>query len=126
MTNLEGFRQEFSQSVEALPGVSWVEFIGSVATGNFVPGSSDLDVFVHGQKIPRQSKKQALALLKELNNKYGLSLERAPYQHPTPFFIDSPLRRMLYGLLKGRMEARWLRAVVKRIAPSYGLIWRLE
>ena len=126
MTNLQAFVQEYCRSIEQLPGVTWVEFIGSIARGDYVPGSSDLDIFVHGQKIPRQSKKQALALLRELNNKYGLSLERAPYQHPTPFFIDSPLQRMLYRLFKGRMELHWLRAVVKKVAPSYGFMWRLQ
>ncbi|GAI37785.1 unnamed protein product, partial [marine sediment metagenome] len=103
VTNLEAFRHEFYQRVEELPGVNRVEFIGSVANGNYVPGSSDLDVFVHGHKIPRQSKKQIIALLKELNTKYELGLEQAPCQHPTPFFIDSRLSKALYRLLKGRM-----------------------
>lgn len=126
MTNLEAFVHEYCRSIERLPGVTSVELIGSIARGDYVQGSSDLDIFVHGQKIPRQSKKQAIALVRQLNTKYGLGLERAPCQHPTPFFIDTPIRRTLYGLLKGRMELRWLRAAVKRIAPSYGFIWRLQ
>ena len=44
MTKLKAFSQE---SVQDLPRVSLVEFIGSVVKGNFVPGRSDLDVFVH-------------------------------------------------------------------------------
>lgn len=126
MTNVEGFAWEFRQRVEALPGVSQVEFIGSIVTGNFVPGKSDLDVFVHGYKIPRQSKKQAIVLVRELSKKYELGLERAPCQHPTPFFIDSRLRKALYSLLKDRMELRWLRALNKKVAPSYGFVWRLQ
>lgn len=126
MTKLECFKLEFCQRVEELPRVSRVEFIGSVANGNYVPGNSDLDVFVHGHKIPKQSKKQIIALLKELNTKYELGLEQAPCQHPTPFFIDSRLSKALYRLLKGHMEARLLRATVKRVAPSYGFVWRLH
>lgn len=126
MAKLEAFKQEFRQIIEALPGVSRVEFIGSIARGDYTPGSSDLDVFVHGDRIPTQSKKQAIALVRELNMKYDLGLERAPCQHPTPFFIDTRFRRALYRLFKGRMELSCLRATVKRIAPSYGFIWRLQ
>lgn len=126
MTELEAFKQEFCQRVEALPRVNRVEFIGSVANGTYVPGSSDLDVFVHGRKMPRQSKKQIMVLVKELNTKYELGLERAPCQHPTPFFIDGHLQKWLYRLLKDRMEARWLRSTVKKVAPSYGFMWRLH
>ena len=125
-SKLEAFKREFCERVEALPGVSRVEFIGSIATGYYIPGSSDLDVFVHGRKIPTLSKKRAVALVKELNKKYELGLERAPCQHPTPFFIDSPFREKVYRLLKGRMELRLLRATIKRIAPSYGLVWRIQ
>lgn len=126
MTKLEAFKEEFRQCVEALPGINRVEFIGSIARGDYIPGSSDLDAFVHGQKIPRQSKKQAIALLRELSMKHELGLERAPYQHPTPFFIDTRLRKELYRSFKGRMELHWLRAVVKKVAPSYGFVWRLQ
>ena len=126
MAKPEAFKQEFRRSVEALPGVSRVEFTGSIARDDYIPGGSDLNVFVHGHKIPRRSKKQAIALLRELSIKHELRLERAPYQHPTPFFIDSPLRRMLYNLLRGRMELRWLRARVKQIAPSHGSVWRRQ
>lgn len=126
LTKLEAIKQEFRHSVEALPGVSRVKFIGSMARSDYTPGSSDLDMFVHGQNIPRQSKKQAIALVRQLNTKYDLGLERAPCQHPTPFFIDTRFRRALYRLFKGRMELRWLRAAVKRIAPSHSFIWRLQ
>lgn len=123
---IEAFCQEYLQRVESLPGVTHIEFIGSITNGNFVPGRSDLDVFVHGHRIPKEGKRQAVALVRELNAKYALGLERAPCQHPTPFFIDSPLRRTLYNLLKGRMELRWLRTTVKRVAPSYSFVWRLQ
>lgn len=63
MTKLEAFKQEFRHSVEALPGISRVEFISCIARGDYVPGTSDLDVFVHRHKILRQNKKQAIALL---------------------------------------------------------------
>lgn len=70
MTKLEAFCQQYRQAVEDLLGVSSVEFFGSAANANFVPGRSDLDVFVHGHKIPRDSKRRAIALVKELNAKH--------------------------------------------------------
>lgn len=126
VTKLEAFKQEFRHRVEALPGISSVEFIGSMARGDYVPGTSDLDVFVHGHKIPRQSKKQAIALVRGLSMKHELGLERASYQYPTPFFIDTRLRKELYRSFKGRMELHWLRTVVKKAAPSYHFMWRLQ
>lgn len=126
LAKLDTFKQEFCQRVEQIPGINWVEFIGSAASGNYVPGRSDLDVFVHGHKIPKQSKVQIIALLKELNTKHEMGLEGAPCQHPTPFFIDTRLSKALYHLLKGRMEARLLRATVKKVSPSYGFVWRLH
>jgi len=78
VTKLQAFKYEFRQIVEVLQGVSSVEFIGSIETGSYVSGSSDLDVFVHGHKIPRQSKKQAIALVRELSKKYELGLETTP------------------------------------------------
>jgi len=126
MSDTEGFVREFRGKVEALPGVRQVEFIGSIARGDFVAGKSDLDVFVHGYKIPRQTKGEIIALVRELNDKYELRLERAPCQHPTPFFIDSRLTKALYNLLKDRMELRWFRYLNKRIAPSYGFVWSLK
>ena len=50
MAELAAFKRELHHRVEELPGVNQVEFIGSVANGNYIPGSSDLDVFVHGQQ----------------------------------------------------------------------------
>ena len=126
MSDTNGFIREFRERVEELPSVRQVEFIGSIATGNFVAGSSDLDVFVHGNRIPRQTKKQIRALVRELNDKYEMGLERAPCQHPTPFFIDTRITRALYRLLKDRMELRWFRSMNKKIAPSYGFVWRLQ
>ncbi len=61
-----------------------------MARGDYVLGSSDLDVFVYGYKIPTQSKKEIISLVRQLSTKYELGLERAPWQHPTPFFIDNP------------------------------------
>jgi len=122
MENIQAFREEYRRAVSQLPGVTGVEFIGSVVNGNFNPGNSDLDVFVHRNRIPRASKRKARKLVRELSSKYGLGLDTAPYQHPTPFFIDGPIRKALYHLLKGRHDAPWLRAAVKKIAPSYGLI----
>ena len=112
--------------MEQLTDVHKVEFIGSAANGNFVSGRSDLDVFVHGHRIPKESKRQAVALVRELNKKYKLGLERAPCQHPTPFFIDGHIKRILYRLLKGRYQFVWLRRIVKGIAPSYDLVWKLK
>ena len=52
MTKLEAFCQEYCQTVQQLPGVCSVEFTGSVANGNFVPGRSDIDVgFYHIESV---------------------------------------------------------------------------
>ena len=73
--NIEKFSNAYRQAVEQLTDVHSVEFIGSAANGNFVSGRSDLDVFVHGHRIPKESKRQAVALVRELNKKYKLGLE---------------------------------------------------
>ena len=124
--NIQKFCNAYRQAAERLTGVHKVEFIGSAASCKFVPGKSDIDVFVHGHRVPRESRRRAIALVRELNAKYQLGLERAPCQHPTPFFIDGHIKRILYRLLKGRYQFVWLRRIVKRIAPSYDLVWKLK
>ncbi len=126
VTNVEAFKLELCQRVEALPRVNRVEFIGSVANGDYVASSSDLEVFVHRHNITRQRKEQVMVLVKELNAKYEFGLEKARCQHPTPYSIDGHLQRWLCRLLKDRTEARLLRATVKKVAPSYGLAWGLR
>ncbi|MBA7668346.1 hypothetical protein ES703_76456 [subsurface metagenome] len=119
------FCGEYKERALRLPRVTGVEFWGSIVEGKFIPGKSDLDIFVHGENIPMETKKRAKTLIRELNDKYDLGLERVPCQHPTPFFIDSWFARLLYRWFKGRFELKWLRSMVKGVAPSYGFIWRL-
>jgi len=114
---LAAFRREFRWAARRLHGVTGVEFVSSVSNSNFVPGESSIDLFVFGDKIPAESKRELITLLTVLNAKYKLGLERALGQHPTPLFIDSWLSRLLYRLLKGRFNLYLLRAMV----PSNGL-----
>ena len=66
---------------------------------------------------------RAIALVRQLNAKYQLGLERVLCQHPAPFFIDGWLSRRLYHPFNGR-ELYQLRSLAKVAAPSYGLVWR--
>ncbi len=91
MTKLKALCQEYSHTVQHSPGVSSAGFIGSMANCNFVPGKSDIDVFGHRHKIPRDNERGAIALVRQLNAKYQLGLGRAPYQHPTPGHIKRAL-----------------------------------
>ena len=119
------FMKEYRETVSALPGVTKVEFIGSIANGRFRPGESDIDIFVHCDRLAKETRKKAMLLVRELNSKYELGLERAPCQHETPFFIDGFIRRRLYVMLKGR-SFLWFRRMVKMAAPPYGLVWKLR
>jgi predicted nucleotidyltransferase len=124
--NSNAFCKEYSQAVSQLPGVTGVTFIGSIANGTFIPGRSDLDIFVFGNRLPHDTKRRARALIIELNVKYKLGLEEAPCQHPTPFFIDSSLSREVYRLLVGRHEFKPLRSLAKRVAPPHHVVWRVQ
>lgn len=117
VTNVEALKLEPCERVEALPWVNRVELIGLVSNGDYGARSSDLRVFVHRHNITRQRKKQVMDLVKELNAKYELGLERVPCQHATPFFIDGHLHGWLHFLLRDRMKARLLRATIKEVAP---------
>ena len=119
------FIKEYSETVGGLPGVTKVEFTGSIANGSFRPGESDIDVFVHGDRLAKETRKEAIFLVRKLSSKHQLGLERAPCQHETPFFIDGFIRRRLYVMLKGR-SFLWFRKIFKMLAPSYGLVWKLR
>ena len=54
VTNVEAFKLELCQRVEALPRVNRLEFIGLVANADCVVSSSDLRVFVHRHNVTRQ------------------------------------------------------------------------
>ena len=114
---LAAFSREFWSVAGRLHGVTGVRFASPVKRSDFVPGESSIDLFVFGDKIPPESKRELITLLTVLNAKYKLGLERAPGQHPAPFFIDSRLSRLLYRLFKERSKFYWL----ARTVPTNGL-----
>jgi len=63
-----------------------------------------------------------------LNEKYDLKLEKVRCCHPTPFFLDSPLRRQLFReMVSGHKALIELgREWCKESAPTYGEIWAME
>lgn len=121
---LKAFGHEFRQTAMQLPGVAEVQFMVSLTKGNFVAGESAIDLFVLGDKISAESKRETITLLTVLNAKYKLGLERAQNQQSSPFFVDGRLGRFLYRRLKGRPRFYWLlllRATTKTRIQANGL-----
>ena len=125
--SVEEFKAEFKQAVANLPGISSIEFFGSICEGRFRPGESDIDVFVHGWNIPSDAKREAENIFRALVSKHKLGVERAPFQHPVPLFIDNPLRQILYKAFKARIiNVEGLRQWMKQTAPSHEAIWNVK
>jgi predicted nucleotidyltransferase len=123
-----GFKVAFRKAVSVIPGVERVEYFGSIETSRFRPGMSDVDIIIHGHVSPRD-KVRIWELLKELNTTYRLGLETAPFLHPTPFYIDSKAKEVMFrALFNGHAIVAFgpYRALGKRFAPSYGAVWRGE
>jgi len=125
---LDKFMREFKERVENLPNVEKVEFFGSITTPAWIRGKSDVDVIVYGDNIPAKVKREIILILRELNEKYDLKLEKVRCCHPTPFFLDSPLRRQLFReMVSGHKALIELgREWCKESAPTYGEIWAME
>lgn len=127
MPGVESFKEELERRVKPIKGVERIEWFGSIAD-EFRVGSSDLDLIIWGD-ISAGDKEKISAIIRELNYKHNLGLEKAPYQHPTPFFIDSAAKRLLYDLLvpKGGLKAfEGVSRIWKHHAPTYGQVWALE
>lgn len=127
MASVESFKEEFEKRAKAIKGVEKIEWFGSIAD-KFELGKSDLDLVIWGD-VSAKDKEEISDTIKELNDKHNLGLETAPYQHPTPFFVDNPAKRLAYDLLvpKGGLAAfKGIRGIWKRHAPTYSQVWHLE
>jgi len=121
------FKREFGERAGAIEGVEEIEWLGSMAD-TFVQGTSDLDLVIRGS-VSAKGKEKVSSIIKELNYKYALGLETAPYQHPTPFYVDNPAKEVGYDLLvsKGGLAIfEGIRKIWKHHAPTYGQVWELE
>ena len=125
---LERFMREFKERTEKLPNVERVEFFGSITTPNWKLGESDVDVIVYGNNIPGATKREIVLILRELNQKYGLQLENVRCCHPTPFFLDSAMRKQQFKeMMRGHSVVIELgRTFCKQYGPTCGFIWAIE
>lgn len=127
MGKVDDFKKEFEERAREIEGVNKVEWMGSIAD-SFRQGRSDLDLIIWGD-VAAKDKEKISDMIKELNYKHSLGLETAPYQHPTPFFVDNPAKRVAYDVLvpKGGLVAfTGIRKIWKHHAPTYGQVWGLE
>ena len=123
----EAFIREFTTTCESLPGVHSIEFYGSFPTPNWKHGDSDIDIAVHGDNIPGSTKYEITQLLRTLNDKYDLGLGLVRCAHPTPFFIDSPIRKKIFDeAMKGHSHIIEIgRTYLKKNAPTYAEVWAI-
>ena len=127
MGRVDDFKREFEERAKEIEGIEKVEWFGSIAD-KFQQGESDLDLIIWGD-VAAKDKEKVSDTIKKLNYKHDLGLETAPYQHPTPFFVDNPAKRVAYDVLvpKGALAAfGGVRRIWKHHAPTYGQIWKLE
>lgn len=128
MGRVDDFKRELEERVAKIEGVDKVEWFGSIADTTFRQGKSDLDLIIWG-KVAAKDKEMVSDIIKELNYKHELGLETAPYQHPTPFFVDNPAKELLYDVLvpKGLLaHFKGVRQIWRHHAPSYGQVWELQ
>ena len=126
-TTKQAFIEEFTATSESLPGVHSIEFYGSFPTPNWKHGDSDIDIAVHGDNISGIVKYEISQLLRTLNYKYDLRLGPVRCAHPTPFFIDSPIRKKIFeDAMKGHSHIIEIgRAYMKKNAPTYNEVWAI-
>ena len=123
-----GFKTAFREAVAAISGVDRVEYFGSLETTQFRQGKSDVDIIIYG-KVSPEDKVKIWGVLKELNTKYRLGLETAPFLHPSPFYIDTRAKQILFRtLFNGHAIVAFTpyRKLGKLFMPTYGEIWRGE
>jgi len=121
---------EFESRVLDIEGVERVEFFGSILTGDFVQGKSDIDVAVFGE-VPPEEKHRIRLLVRELSRKYNMKLEKAPFLHPTPFFVPPEKELLFREMFDGHLHlvrlAEPIRRLIKKYPPlTYNDYWRLE
>lgn len=118
MVDLVGFKREFEERVRALPGVADVVYAGSVRTGKFVKGRSDVDVLIFGD-VPTESRIKAYEVLFELSKRYDLGVETAPLLHPPLIFASGAVESFMINQLRKQRENEItadLHAALKRVA----------
>lgn len=134
------FRREFEARAMTFPGVEAVEFFGSITEPErFRHGSSDIDVAIYGE-VPRDAKHDLRLLVRNLNAKYDLGLEEAPFLHPTPFFVEPGQERLFSVTGNGHITIKFdpagrfltaasshYRSLFKDIELiTYAEFWRIE
>lgn len=88
MANTISFMNEFKDQARRLPGIVTIEFFGSIIDPNrFRPGKSDVDLIIYGNPS-EQTKLKIRQLLKFYSDKYDIMIDKVPYLHPTPFYIQ--------------------------------------
>jgi len=116
--DIEGFKREFEARAIAFPGVTKVLFFGSIAEHKFVQGKSDVDVAIYG-RVALEDKKKIREILKELNYKYGMGLERAPFLHPTPFFVPPEREWLFRETFNGHLHLAFLFVPYRELAKRF-------
>lgn len=92
---IDAFKVQYEKEVCGLPNVESVEFLGScLESWRWRAGKSDPDIIVYGNGILPSTKIEATLLIQRLNSELSLGLDNVSLMHPTPFFIDSPARRV--------------------------------
>lgn len=128
MGDVLGFKTAFQEAASKFSGVKQVEYFGSLEATTFRQGKSDADIIIYGKVAP-EDKIKIWAMLKQLNEKYRLGLETAPFLHPSPFYIDTRAKQFLFRtLFNGHAIIVFTpyREFGKAIFPTYGQIWRGE
>lgn len=121
MADTISFMNEFKDQARRLEGVNKIEFFGSIIDPNrFRPGKSDVDLIIYGQ--PSDPTKQKIRqLLSRLSDKYGIQIEKSPYLHPVPFYIQNIVGDRTFDIIirKGNMPSflqEWRKA--EKAGPS--------
>ena len=124
---IEAFKRRYEKEVAGFPNVQGLEFLGScLESWRWRAGKSDLDIIVYGNGIQPSTKIECVLLIQRLNSELGLCLENVSVMHPTPFFIDSPLRRAARQAIPHMQEfTEPLRGFIKRFGTplTYAGLW---
>jgi len=117
---IDAFKEEFVEAMMRDPHITDVRFFGSAQeTWRWRQGHSNVDIIVEGRHIPRSVKLKGVKLVEKLNYKYCLGLEKTPFYHPTPFYVDSLIADPLLDFLpKLKFITMPLRAVMKTIGKT--------
>jgi len=93
---IDAFKEEYIREMMTDPHISDVRFCGSAReTWRWRQGHSNVDIIVEGEDIPRDVKMKGIKLVESLNYKYCLGLEKVPFYHPTPLYVDNLIAESL-------------------------------